>query len=210
MVSRRYELTDEQWNKIKQYFDSRKGRPYKNVRNTVNGIVWILRSGAAWRDLPARYGTWNAVYKCFSTWQETGLFEKIFTNLAPRGIDRQHDNQSSSSGWLQKKESIGKSRGGNTTKIHVAVDALGNPLKIMLTGGQVHDVTVALSLLDELKSDIVMADAAYDSDKLRKQINTQGASACIKPRRNRKVLIPFDKEQYKERHLVECFCYSLR
>ena len=55
-----------------------------------------------------------------------------------------------------------------------------------------------------------MADAAYDSDKLRKQINTQGASACIKPRRNRKVLIPFDKEQYKERHLVECFFQKLK
>ena len=49
MVSRRYKLTDEQWNKIKTYFESKKGRPYKNVKNTVNGIVWIMRSGAAWR-----------------------------------------------------------------------------------------------------------------------------------------------------------------
>ena len=84
MVSRRYELTEEQWDKIKQYFEAPKknGRPYKNVRNTVNGSVWILKSGAAWRDLPARYGDWNAVYKCFSKWQETGLFEKIFEELA--------------------------------------------------------------------------------------------------------------------------------
>lgn len=82
MVSRRYELTEEQWDKIKHYFEGKKGRPYKNVRNTVNGIVWIMRSGAAWRDLPTRYDTWNAVYKCFCTWQESGLFEKIFTDLA--------------------------------------------------------------------------------------------------------------------------------
>ena len=68
MVLRRYELTDEQWDKIKHYFESKKGRPYKNVRNTVNGTT--------------RYGTWNAVYKCFCTWQENGLFEKIFTDLA--------------------------------------------------------------------------------------------------------------------------------
>ena len=49
MVSRRYELTDEQWDRIRQYFEVEKknGRPYKNVRNTVNGIVWILKSGAA-------------------------------------------------------------------------------------------------------------------------------------------------------------------
>lgn len=82
MVSRRYELTDEQWDKIKAYFDGKKGRPYNNVRNTVNGIVWILRSGAAWRDLPACYGSCNSVYKCFCKWQKTGLFEKIFSDLA--------------------------------------------------------------------------------------------------------------------------------
>ena len=84
MVSRRYELTDSQWDKIKPYFEvvKKNGRPYKNVRNTVNGIVWILKSGAPWRDLPTRYGQWNAVYKCFSKWQEQGLFEKIFEELA--------------------------------------------------------------------------------------------------------------------------------
>ena len=84
VASRRYELTDEQWDKIKHHFEVAKknGRPYKNVRNTVNGIVWILKSGAPWRDLPNRYGEWNAVYKCFSKWQEQGLFEKIFEELA--------------------------------------------------------------------------------------------------------------------------------
>lgn len=105
---------------------------------------------------------------------------------------------------------IGKSHGGPTTKIHALVDALGNPLKIMLTGGQVHDVTVASSLLVDLKPEIVMADAAYDSGKLRKQIAALGAVTCIKPRRNRKIVIPFDKEQYKERHLVECFFQKLK
>ena len=84
MVSRRYELIDSQWDKIKPYFEvvKKNGRPYKNVRNTVNGIVWILKSGAPWRDLPTRYGEWNTVYKCFSKWQEQGLFEKIFEELA--------------------------------------------------------------------------------------------------------------------------------
>ena len=81
---RRYELGDEKWDKIKRYFEipNKKGRAYKNVHNTVNGIIWILRSGAPWRDLPSRYGQWNAVYKCFSKWQEQGLFEKIFKELA--------------------------------------------------------------------------------------------------------------------------------
>lgn len=83
MTVRRYELTDKQWEQIKHYFEvpNKNGRPYKNLKNTVNGIVWILRSGAMWRDLPERYGSWNAVYKCFAKWQEQGLFEKIFKEL---------------------------------------------------------------------------------------------------------------------------------
>ena len=109
-----------------------------------------------------------------------------------------------------KKELIGKRRSGNTTKIHAVTDGLGNPVKVNLTAGQVHDVTVASALISEFKTGIMMADAAYDSDKLRDQIRSQGAIACIKPRRNRKVDIPFDKEQYKERHLVECFFHKLK
>ena len=79
---KRYEFTDEQWDKIKCYFENKKGRPYKDVRATINGIIWILKTGAMWRDLPARYGCWNAVYKCFSKWQEQGIFEKILADLA--------------------------------------------------------------------------------------------------------------------------------
>ena len=77
---KRYELTE--WVKIKCYFENKKGRPYKNLRATINGIIWILRTGAMWRDLPSHYGDWNAVYKCFSKWQEQGIFEKILHNLA--------------------------------------------------------------------------------------------------------------------------------
>ena len=112
------------------------------------------------------------------------------------------------------------SRGGNTTKIHTTVDMRGKPLRVKLTGGQVHDVTVAPELIADLKSETVMGDAVYDSNKFREQIIQQGASACIKPWRNRKVAIPFDKEQYKERYKVKCFfqknqtlsqnCHSLR
>ena len=71
-------------------------------------------------------------------------------------------------------------------------------------------MTVATELIADLNPHIVMADAAYDSDKLREQIASHGLRACIKPRRNRKVFIPFDKEQYKERHLVECFFQKLK
>lgn len=85
---KRNELTDQEWEKIKDYFpqrtDGTRGRPYNDIRTTVNGILWIARSGAPWRDLPERYGQWNSVYKAFAKWQEHNIFETIFTEL---GVD---------------------------------------------------------------------------------------------------------------------------
>jgi transposase len=84
--TKRYEITDEEWERIKGYFPERaegqKGRPRAEDRMLFNGILWIARSGAAWRDLPERFGPWNTVYKRFAQWQESGLFEKIFKDLA--------------------------------------------------------------------------------------------------------------------------------
>ena len=89
MVSkvRRYELTDEEWEHIKPYIPEEqeaglRGRPSKDSRQMLNGICWILRSGASWRDLPERYGPWQTVYKRFQKWSKAGIFEKIFTDLA--------------------------------------------------------------------------------------------------------------------------------
>lgn len=82
---RRYELTDREWEIIKDFFPLRTegtlGRPYKDIRTTINGILWIAKSGASWRDLPERYGKWNTVYKKFAKWQKAGIFEKMFYEL---------------------------------------------------------------------------------------------------------------------------------
>ena len=89
MVStiRRYELTDWEWEHIRPYIpeeqaSSSRGRPSKDSRTMLNGIFWILRSGAAWRDLPERYGPWQTVYKRFVKWSKAGIFEEIFKDLA--------------------------------------------------------------------------------------------------------------------------------
>lgn len=83
--TKRYELTDNEWERIKHYFPERvagtKGRPREDDRPKLNGVLWIARSGAAWRDLPERYGPWNTVYKRFVQWQEAGIFEKILQDL---------------------------------------------------------------------------------------------------------------------------------
>jgi transposase len=82
---RRYELTDREWDFIKDYFNdeqpTRKGRPRSDVRLTLNGVIWIARSGAPWRDLPERYGSYTTVYGWFKKWQESGIMEKILKDL---------------------------------------------------------------------------------------------------------------------------------
>ena len=83
-------------------------------------------------------------------------------------------------------------------------------MRIELSAGQVSDHIFAPKLLEGLKPQIVMADGGYDSVKFRQQIEKQGAVACIPRHRNRKVKFLFVKEQYKERHLVECFFQKLK
>ena len=93
-----------------------------------------------------------------------------------------------------------------TTKIHLLADALGRPLRFLLTGGQVHDSRAAMMLLDGIVGDAVIADKAYDSNTIREHIAAAGMKAVIPSRRRRKVLIPHDAALYRERNRIErCF-----
>ena len=85
----RYELTDEQWNLLKGLFPRQKrGGKWNDHRTTLNGMLWILRSGAPWRDLPDRYGKWKSVYHRFNRWRREGLFDRILKALQIR-LDKQ-------------------------------------------------------------------------------------------------------------------------
>ena len=97
-----------------------------------------------------------------------------------------------------------------TTKIHACVDALGNPLRLILTGGQVADVTQGAALIAGIPTTAVSADKGYDSDELVKTIETADAIANIPPRSNRIDKHPVDWHRYKARHLVECFFNRLK
>ncbi len=110
----------------------------------------------------------------------------------------------------QHKQALGRSRGGFSTKIHVTVDALGNPLRFRLTGGHRHDITQAAELVKGYQSDYVLADTAYDAQAFLEVIEDCGATAVIPPRANRKQPRTYDKYLYKERHLVECFIGKIK
>jgi transposase len=85
---RRYEVTDEEWEQIKELLPpehtGRPGRASKDNRTALNGMLWIARSGAPWRDLLERYGSWSTLYDKFKRWSDAGVFEQIFKLL---GVD---------------------------------------------------------------------------------------------------------------------------
>lgn len=107
---------------------------------------------------------------------------------------------------------IGRSRGGLTTKLHAAVDAIGLPIRIHPTPGQRGDRSAAETLIAGLKGvGHVIADAAYDVDPLRTFITDDvGATAHIKANPSRTAKPPIDWRLYKERHQVECFFNKLK
>lgn len=85
-TKRRYELSDAEWEKVKdllpQEQTGKKGRACKDNRNMLNGMVWLARSGAPWRDLPERFGAWESVYTRFRKWLEDGILDNIFRVFA--------------------------------------------------------------------------------------------------------------------------------
>ena len=86
IMLRRYELTDQEWEQVASLLPPEKtgkaGRPSKDNRIMLNGMVWIARSGAPWRDLPERYGPWNSVYNRFRKWVDDGILDNIFRVLS--------------------------------------------------------------------------------------------------------------------------------
>src|SRR4051812_33886931 len=82
----RYELSDLQWARIAPLFPhpthpGKPGRPGHDQRPIVNGILWILHTGAPWRDLPERYGPWQTVFDHFTAWRQYGTWNRVVTSL---------------------------------------------------------------------------------------------------------------------------------
>jgi transposase len=83
-MKRRFELSDETWDEIAPRLPperGRKARPARDNRRMVNAILWILRTGAPWRDLPAHYPPWKTVYTRFSRWTAQGIWQRVLSEL---------------------------------------------------------------------------------------------------------------------------------
>jgi transposase len=107
-------------------------------------------------------------------------------------------------------EALGRSRGGFSTKVSIAVDALGNPVRFILTAGQVHDICQAEGLIAGFPFENIIADKAYDANPFRDAVAARGGAAVIPSTANRSQPIPYDKHIYKERNLIERFINKIK
>jgi transposase len=214
-------LDEEQWERISGLIIGRPdqcGSTGRDNRMFVEGVLWIVRTGSPWRDLPEAFGEWNSVFRRFSRWSRKGVWQRIFEAMSEdpdfeylivdSTIVRAHQHASGAKGGLAIRPSA--ARGGLTTKIHLAVRGLGCPVRFVLTPGQAGDAPQAAALLDGQVAEAVIADTAYDADHIRQTVAAMRAEAVIpsSPSRSRKY--PLDKHLYAQRHLVECCISKLK
>ena len=218
-------VRNDQWQKIRAFLEHCP-KVYLgtevNSRRFIEAVLWINRTGAPWRDLPPHYGNWNSIYKRFARWCDQGIWGHMLAHFADdpdmehlildSTVVRAHPCAAGAAtkNGGQADQALGRSRGGFSSKIHVSVDGLGNPLQLILTPGQAGDSPQAAALLAETTAEGVIADRAYDTNAIRQQIAEMGADAIIPPHPNRKEPAEYDRHRYKERHLVECFIKKIK
>jgi transposase len=235
---------------------SGKGRPPKwSRRQLIDGIRWRIRTGAPWRDVPACYGHWFTVYGLFRRWQREGIWAHILAALqacadaagkigwtvsVDSTIARAHQHAAGArrQGHLQKEppggvhsepadHALGRSRGGLTTKTHLACEQGRKLLAAVVTAGQRGDSPQLIPVLGKIRvarlgggrprtrPDRVLADKAYTSKANRTHLRRRGIKACIPSKADQDAHRrakgskggrppAFDPAFYRLRHAVEC------
>ncbi|WP_443030998.1 IS5 family transposase [Streptomyces sp. ACT-1] len=244
-MTRRHELTDAEWDFVQPLLPQKSmGRPRLDDRRMLNGIMWKFRAGVAWRDVPERYGSWASLHTRFRRWAADGTFDRMLKNAQARAdaagsidwlvsvdssIVRAHQHAAWARKGGRRSPALGRSRGGLTSKIHLACDGLGRPLALVVTGGNTNDCTQFTAVMEAIRvprlgpgrprvrPDHVLGDKGYSSKAIRAWLRRRGIGHTIPERadqaRNRYRRgsrggrpPAFDKQVYKRRNVVErCF-----
>ena len=114
----RHNLTDREWNTLKELLpvetQGKRGRPTERTnRQVLNAIIWILRTGAPWRDIPSEFGPWQSIYTRFRRWKERGVWEKIFKALSQ---DTDDECVMIDSSVIRAHQHAAGAKGGNQVK----------------------------------------------------------------------------------------------
>jgi len=214
-MANEYWLEDQQWAALAPLIPmNRRGVKPKQNRTIISGILHVLKRGCRWRDCPELYGPHTTIYNRFNRWSKDGTWQAMFDSLVTLDAAAQaqcidstavkaHRCAAGGKGGATEQH-IGRSRGGRTTKVHAVADGAGRLVAFDLTPGNRGDVRAARALLEPLpKAAHVLADAAYDSDALRRFLTGRDTTPVIQLNKTRKHLPPFDTEVYKQRNLIE-------
>ena len=196
-----------------------RGRPRLNDRIVFEGIIYILRTGVAWRDLPEYFGNWKSIYTRFRRWKGSGLLERIFRDSQKedssqcRYIDstcckvHKHSN-----GYSNESDSrcIGSTKGGRNTKIHAVVDGSSRVCSFLLSPGNDSDIKHAPELVEDISDKRIVADKGYTSGPFRRHLEEMNNRHCIAQRDNEKCHEDFHAGYYKRRHKVENFFQRIK
>ena len=183
----RYELSDNECRAIRVMLPNKpRGVTRVDDRRVLNGIFWVLRSGAPWRDLPDVYGPRTTCYNRFVRWRRAGIWTNIMDALAAAHdatvqmidtlIVRVHQHAACIAD--SASQLVGRSRGGLTSKLHVVVDANGLPVRLGITPGEAHDNRLCSALLTGLRPrTMVLADRGYGADWIRTTSKAHGSTS---------------------------------
>lgn len=206
---RRHELSDAEWEFVRSLLpESLRGRKRLDDRTVLNGIVWKFRTGTAWRDVPERYGPWATLHTRFRRWALDGTFERMLRAAQARAdaagdidwlvsvdstVVRAHQHAAGPEKGLHSP-ALGRSRGGLTSKIHLACDALGRPLAFTVTGGNTNDCTQFTAVMEAIRVPRtgpgrprvrpahVLGDKGYSSRAIRTWLRRRGIGHTIPER----------------------------
>jgi transposase len=217
-------LSDEEWVKLAAVLKKTPGIRMgceTTCRCFVEAVLWILRAGAQWRLLPDRFGHWNSVFKRFARWSRFEVWEKMLAHVSTKAdlenvcidstVVRAHACAAGAAASNATAEALGRSRGGFGCKVHALTDALGLPVRFILTGGQAADITQAIPLIKDIGSTgTLLADKGYDANALLDWLEQHEIVAVIPPKAKRKEQRSCDWHLYKERHVIECMFGKLK
>ncbi|WP_374190382.1 IS5 family transposase [Streptomyces sp. NE5-10] len=241
-------LTDAQWARIEPLLPDRtpkRGGRWRDHRQVIDAIAFKYRTGTPWMDLPEHFGSWKGAHNRLRKWAADGTWEKVFTTLLAQAdaegdlewivavdstVVRAHQHAAGARpkgapAGEPEHHALGRSRGGLTTKIHLAADSRCRPLAFVLTPGQAGDAPAFPEVMARLRvprpigrprttPEMVLADKAYSSRAIRTHLRRLGIRAVIpqpsdqaanRKRRGSQGGRPpaFDREAYKQRNTVE-------
>ena len=213
-------ITEAQYERIAPHLPVQRGNVSMSNLQVLNAILYVAEHGCKWRGLPRRFGNWHTVYTRMNRWSKNGVLDRVFEQLQREQIVRikleavSMDSTSvkvhpDGTDALKKNgpQSIGKSRGGWTTKIHMVAADARTAVTFSLSPGQAHDAPEGRKLLSRLgpqhENLSIVMDRAYEGNETRQLALTLGFTPVVPPLSTRIDPWEYDKELYKRRNEIE-------